>query len=172
MAERGAAVARLTSPALLARLFTIRTLAWIAIAATSFTTANSGRVPAVPGYLFGAVCAVLAIGDGLWALQSWGLAPLATARLDADGTAHVRIIAIKPAPRFRVRMTKKGGIPTATRRSIIGGAGVAQAWPTHELLVLTSPDGVELVRLVPHGTLSWAFAPDPDAGDADAAGSR
>ncbi len=172
MAERGAAVARLTSPALLARLFTIRTLAWVAIAATSIATANSGRVPAVPGYLFGAVCALLAMGDCLWALQSWGLAPLATARVDANGFAHVRIIAIKPAPRFRVRMTKQGGIPTATRRSIIGGAGVAQGWPTHELLVLTSPDGVELVRLVPHGTVAWTFAEDPDAGAASHAEPR
>ena len=166
MAQPGAAVARLTSPALLARLFTLRTLAWVAIAATAFAAGGAGRVPAVPAYLFGAVCAVLAIGDGLWALQSWGLAPLATARIDADSVAHVRVIAIKPAPRIPVSVTKKGDIPTATRRSVIGGAGVAQGWPTHELLVLTATDGTELVRLVPHGALEWTFAEAPGADDA------
>lgn len=166
MAQPGAAVARLTSPALLARLFTIRTLAWIAIAATSIAAGSAGRVPAAPAYVFGAACLILAIGDGLWALQSWGLAPIATARIDDDGIAHVRVVAIKPAPRIRVKVTKKGDIPSTTRRSVIGGAGVAQGWPTHELLVLTSPDGADLVRLVPHGVVSWTFAERPNAGNA------
>jgi|GEM_PF-5296065 len=170
MAQPGAAVARLTSPPLLARLFTVRTLAWIALAATAFAAGGAGRVPAIPAYLFGAVCAILAIGDGLWALQTWGLAPVATARIDANGIAHVRVVAIKPGPRVGVRVTKKGTIPAATRRSVIGGAGMAQGWPTHELLVLTASDGTELVRLVPHGTVSWAVTDAPHthpAADAD-----
>ena|SRR5690554_1552746 len=166
MTGPGAAVARLESPPILARLFTIRTLAWLAIAATAFAAGGADRVPVIPAYVFGAVCAVLAIGDGLWALQTWGLVPIATARIDAEGTAHVRLVAIKPAPRVGVRVTKKGTIPTSTRRSLIGGAGIAQGWPTHELLVVTSADGVEVVRLVPHGTLSWRFAEAPDAPDA------
>jgi len=172
MAQPGAAVARLTSPALLARLFTLRTLAWIALAATAFAAGGAERVPAVPAYLFGAVCAVLAIGDGLWALQAWGLAPIATARIDADGVAHVRVVAIKPAPRIDVKVTKRGDIPTMMRRSVIGGAGMAQGWPTHELLVLGATDGTELVRLVPHGVVSWTFAAAPNAGDSADAGSN
>lgn len=159
----GTAVARLASPPLLARLFSVRALAWLVMGATAFTAGARGQVSAAPAFIFGAFCALLLAIDAVWALQAWGLLALARARIREDGTADVRLISVRPAPTTTVRVGKKGVITTETRRSLIGGAGIAQGWPTHDILVVKSADGGEVARLVPHGAITWDVAPDNPA---------
>lgn len=156
MAESPARVrAYLIAPSLLSRMFTLRALAWVVLAWVSLSAGLGGRTSVILGYLGCAVFVVALLIDGMWALQSWGLMPIATAQVDEYGVAHIQVRSIRGDGAIDVKTTKKGAITHEIRRSRIGSVGLGQGWPTHDVLVFTSASGIELARLVPHGELAW-----------------